>query len=92
VYHMRMARVNITVPDELIARARLHGLNVSRLAASAITEELDRLAKIQALDAYLAKMDDELGPVSAQEAAAAKKWVDQLVARAGQPDSHPGAA
>ena len=62
VYRMRMARVNITIPDELLEHARSAGLNVSRLAASALAEELDRRAKIAALDDYLAEMDAEFGP------------------------------
>lgn len=77
---MRMARVNITVPDELLAQARAVGLNVSRLAASAVAEELDRLAKIAELDAYLAELDAELGPVSERDIAAAREWADQLSA------------
>jgi post-segregation antitoxin (ccd killing protein) len=32
---MRMARVNITVPDDLLIRARAAGLSTSRLAAAA---------------------------------------------------------
>ena len=48
---MRMSRVNITVPDEVIIRAKAAGLNVSRVATSALVEELDRLSKIDALDA-----------------------------------------
>lgn len=88
---MRMARVNITVPDELLSRARTAGLNVSRLAASAVAEELDRLAKIAELDAYLSELDAELGPLGDREVAAAKEWADQLTAgpHAG---SRPGAA
>jgi uncharacterized protein YfaA (DUF2138 family) len=88
---MRMARVNITVPDELLAQARSAGLNVSRLAASAVAEELDRLAKIAELDAYLAELDAEFGPVSEREAAAAREWADEITAR---PDTgtRPGAA
>ncbi|MBI1757757.1 MAG: type II toxin-antitoxin system CcdA family antitoxin [Actinobacteria bacterium] len=76
---MRMARVNITVPDELLGRARAAGLNVSRLAAAALAEELDRRAKTAALDAYLAELDAELGPVSAQELAAAREWADRAL-------------
>jgi post-segregation antitoxin (ccd killing protein) len=75
---MRMARVNITVPDELLAQARAAGLNVSRLASSAVAEELDRLAKIAELDAYLAELDAQLGPVDDHEMAAAREWADQL--------------
>jgi post-segregation antitoxin (ccd killing protein) len=84
---MRMARVNITVPDELLVRARSAGLNVSRLAASAVAEELDRLAKIAELDAYLAELDAELGPLGDQELTAAREWADQLTS-----GSQPGAA
>jgi len=77
---MRMARVNITVPDELLSRARSAGLNVSRLASSAVAEELDRLAKIAELDAYLTELDAELGPLGDQELTAAREWADQLTA------------
>lgn len=79
-----MARVNITVPDELLSQARAAGLNVSRLAASAVAEELDRLAKIAALDTYLAELDAELGPMSDQEEAAAREWADQLSSGSGR--------
>jgi predicted transcriptional regulator len=75
---MRMARVNITVPDELLDLARAAGLNVSRLAAAALVEELDRRAKIAALDAYLAEQEAEFGPVPASELEAAAEWADRL--------------
>jgi post-segregation antitoxin (ccd killing protein) len=80
VYSMRMARVNITISDELLEHARAAGLNVSRLAAAALAEELDRLAKIAALDAYLAEMDAELGPVPDAELQEAAAWADGLIA------------
>ena len=80
---MRMARVNITVPDELLSRARSAGLNVSRLASSAVAEELDRLAKIAELDAYLAELDAELGPLGDEELTAAREWADQFTAGTG---------
>lgn len=75
---MRMARVNITVPDDLLAQARAAGLNVSRLAAAAVAEELDRRAKIDALDAYLAELDATLGPVPEAEREAAAAWAERL--------------
>lgn len=78
VYSMRMARVNISVPDDLVERARAAGLNVSRLAAAALSEELDRRAKLAALDAYLDELDAELGPVSADESRAAAAWAAGL--------------
>ena len=79
-YSMRMARVNITIPDELLEHARAAGLNVSRLAAAALAEELDRRAKIAALDAYLAEMESEGGPIPEADRVAAAAWVEELVA------------
>jgi Arc/MetJ family transcription regulator len=86
---MRMSRVNITVPDDVIAQARAAGLNVSRLATAALIEELERRSKIEALDAYLAELERELGPIPTDEQAAAAAWVDQVItppvtARPGQ--------
>jgi hypothetical protein len=79
VYTMRMARVNITVPDELLSQAKAAGLNVSRLAAAALADELDRRAKISELDAYLADLDAELGPVPQHEFRAAQEWADRVL-------------
>lgn len=75
-----MARVNITVPDDLLRRARATGLNVSRLTASALAEELDRRARISAIDAYLSELDAELGPTSERERLAARQWADEVLA------------
>jgi hypothetical protein len=36
-------------------------------------------SKIDALDAYLAELERDLGPVSADERAAAAAWVDDVV-------------
>ena len=74
-----MARVNITVPDDLLIRARAAGLNVSRLAAAALADELDRQAKLGELDAYLADLDAELGPVPQHELKAAREWADAVL-------------
>ena len=77
---MRMARVNITVPDEVASRARAAGLNVSRIATAALADELDRLDKTAALDAYLAELEAELGPPSKEELAEAAAWADRVLA------------
>lgn len=82
---MRMARVNITVPDDLLDQARAAGLNVSRLAAAALAEEIDRRAKIAELDAYLAALEAELGPVPEQELAEAGEWADTV--QSARPDA-----
>ncbi len=76
---MRMARVNITMPDELYGRARQAGLNVSQLAQLAVAAELQRQAKIAELDAYLAELQDELGPTSDHERAEARAWADKAL-------------
>lgn len=86
-YAMRMARVNITVPDEVLGRAKAAGLNVSRLAAAALAEELDRRTKIAELDRYLSELDVELGPISADDEAAARQWADDALGAAGTSSS-----
>lgn len=80
VYSMRMSRVNITVPDEVMAQARAAGLNVSRVATAALIDDLDKRAKVEALDAYLARLETELGPIPDDELAAANAWADRVLA------------
>lgn len=72
-----MARVNITLPDELLARARAAGLNVSAAAAAGVTEELVRIEKNAELDRYLAEMEQEHGPITDEEIAEADAWLDR---------------
>jgi Post-segregation antitoxin CcdA len=87
VYTMRMARVNITVPDDVLDQARAAGLNVSRVASLALADEIDRQAKIRELDAYLADLDAQVGPVPQHELRAAREWADAVL-----PGSHGPAA
>lgn len=79
VYGTRMSGVNITVPDDIAVRAREAGLNVSRVATNALLDELDRRAKAEALDAYLAQLEAELGPIGPAEALAASTWADSIL-------------
>jgi len=79
VYNMRMARVNITMPDELYVQAKAASLNISQLAQQAVASELARLAKVAELDAYLAELDAELGPISDRERADAQVWADKIL-------------
>lgn len=74
----------------MLNQARAAGLNVSRLAAAALAEELDRRAKINELVAYLADLDNELGPVPQHELKAAREWADAILPRASQDE--PGLA
>lgn len=74
-----MARVNITIPDDVIERARLAGVNVSRVATAALLDELDRREKRRSLDEYLAELDRRLGPVSEEQLADAVAWADAIL-------------
>jgi len=74
-----MARVNITVPDDLYRQARDAGLNISHLTQRAVAAELSRLAKVAELDAHLAELEADLGPTTEAERAEATRWVDGLL-------------
>ncbi len=74
---MRMARVNITIPDELLARARAHDLNVSAAAAAGLEDALVRIDKNVELDRWLAEMEAERGPSTPEEIAEAEAWLDR---------------
>lgn len=78
-----MARVNASIPDELLAQAKAARLNISKLARDAIVEELDRRDKIDALDSYLAELEEEHGPVTPQERAEAESWANEVFGTAG---------
>jgi post-segregation antitoxin (ccd killing protein) len=76
---MRMARVNITMPDDLHQQAKRAGLNISQLAQRAVSGELTRQAKIAELDAYLSELEVSLGPTSEAERADAEAWADRVL-------------
>jgi hypothetical protein len=76
---MRMARVNISMPEHLVREARQAGLNISRLAQQAVAAELARLRKVAELDTYLAELEAELGPTSEAERADARAWADRVL-------------
>lgn len=76
---MRMARVSISVPDGVVAAAKAAKFNMSRLATSAIEDELDRLDKVAQLDAYLAEMETRSGPIPESDLEEAERWADQVL-------------
>lgn len=49
----------------------------SPVAPLSVAQELDRKAMVEALDAYLAELAVELGPLSAEEAADAEQWAEK---------------
>ena len=65
VYAMRMARVNVYLPDDLATRARAAELNVSRLTQAAIQRELDRCALDEWLDEVAALPPTGINDVTA---------------------------
>ena len=84
---MRMARVNITLPDDLLARARDAGLNVSAAAAAGVAAELDRLDKLAELDRYLAEVEAERGAATEAELAEAEACLDRAFVVSPEPRS-----
>jgi hypothetical protein len=82
---MRMASVNITIPDQLLKHAKGAGLNISKLTSAALSNELNRLSKLAQFDAYLAELEAELGPVDpVRMAALEKKWNEQVLVVGGR--------
>jgi post-segregation antitoxin (ccd killing protein) len=77
---MRMGRMNISMPDDLVAKAKALGLNVSRLAAAAVALEVRKAEKNAYIDRYLAELEAEQGPISEHEMRDAQAWVDGLIA------------
>lgn len=51
---MRMARVNVYLPDELARAARTAGLNISRVTQEALSNNLAQ----SATDSWLDRLDD----------------------------------
>lgn len=78
MYLMRMARVNITVPDEALRRAREHGMNVSKLATAALERELLSLDKLAEAERYFAELEAEQGPMSEAKLREAEEWADAI--------------
>ncbi len=73
-----MARVNITVPDAVLARAREADLNISRITTQALQDELERRDKMASFRALADEMDAEQGPVPEAERLAAEEWARGL--------------
>lgn len=71
-----MARVNVSIPDDVIERARAGGLNVSRIATSALEQALEKQLKIAMVDEYLAELEAELGPIPQADLDRAQAWLD----------------
>ena len=70
---MRMARVNVYLPDDLAKKARAADLNVSGLTQAAIQRELDRCALNEWLDEVAALPPTGISDEAVVEAVRAAK-------------------
>lgn len=73
VYSVRMARVNVYLPDELAERARAADLNVSGLTQDAIRRALDVRAVNDWLDDLASLPPAGIDPAVVREAVSAAK-------------------
>ena len=73
VYAMRMARVNIYLPDDLAEKAKAADLNVSGLAQEAIRRQLRVRETNQWLDRLLQRPPTGVPPTVVAEALAAAR-------------------
>ncbi len=71
-----MARVTITLPDELVEQARAAGLTISTWAAADLRDRLSDLTRQAQLVRYLDALDAESGAPSNEEQTAAEAWLD----------------
>ena len=74
-----MTRANVYLPDELHARARAAGLNVSELTQRAIERELQRSERLAAMDSFLDEQAGELGHATDAERREAEAWAQAVI-------------
>lgn len=84
MYGVCMARRTISLPDDLDEQARRARLNVSALAQRAVSEELDRRRRMEALDAWLDELDAARGVPTARAKADAEAWFGSAVVASGR--------
>ena len=77
-YALRMARVNTTIPDDLLERARERGLNISEITRLGLEAELRRRDNADGLAMLLAEMEADLGAPSAPDEADAEAWARRV--------------
>ncbi len=76
---MRMARVNVYLPDDLHRDAKAAHLNVSELCQAAVREELGLRSRVEAMEHHLRQIEEAFGPASETEVAAAEAWADSVL-------------
>ena len=76
-----MPRVQVYLPDELHRQLKERKIKASELFQAAVQAEVERLEKLEALDAYLADLIAEVGEPSAADEAYARTLVDRTFGR-----------
>lgn len=80
----RMPRMQVYLPDDLYRAVKERGLAASELLQEAIRVELRRRDLVEASDAYLIELLDEVGQPTQEETARAQAIARRLVRRADQ--------
>lgn len=75
-----MARVNISLPDEVHSAAKALGINVSHAARDAILHIVANRARMAEWDRMIAE-EREANPPTVEQMADADAWADRVLAR-----------
>ncbi|MFN7973446.1 MAG: hypothetical protein U0166_14040 [Acidobacteriota bacterium] len=78
---MRMARMQVCLPDDMYRRVKERGLRVSELLQRAITEELRRMELLAETDRHLSALIARVGAPSAGQRARAEAFVRRIARR-----------
>lgn len=78
---MRMARIQVYLPDDLYALVKARGLPASQLLQEAVRAEARRLELIEGAERYLDALVDEVGQPTPEEIARADAVVQRLASR-----------
>lgn len=79
---MRMARVNVYLPDDLLASAKEADLPVSELTQAAVREALARRDRLEALERFIGGLAETQGQATEDEISEAEAWAESVVAAA----------
>jgi post-segregation antitoxin (ccd killing protein) len=79
---MRMARIQVYLPDDLYALVKQRGLPASQLLQEAVRAEARRLALLEEAERYLDALVEEVGQPTPEETARADAIVQGLARRA----------
>ena len=74
-----MARVNVYVPDDLLAQAKRAELPISELAQRALTDALAHQARVTALQQFVDGLVASQGPATEAELIEADAWAASVV-------------